>query len=154
MKRMEIGKALLAASVLAHPLGDAAQARTTNSPRGGDKEHVRVLDPVAVISQLVQSQMKGWDVDCKLAKPDHALSQDEQRILSRAEALLYGNIIPFMAEYESAVDLDAAYRKSGPDVRARVQTQIEAVMPALYEFQRLRASHPSVICPLRSKRRY
>lgn len=154
MKKSEFGKLVLAASVAAQSFGEPAQARTTDTLAGPGKEHVRVLDPVATISRLIQEQMTGWNRDCRLAEPKHTLNEDEQRILKRAESLLYDSIIPFMAEYESAVDLNTAYRNSGPDIRSQVQAKMESVMPALYEFQRLRTNNPSVVCPLRAKRRY
>lgn len=152
MKGSEFGKLLLAAGIASHGAPEAHASRTAGEI--APQEQVRVVDPIATISRLMDAQMNGWSADCRLAEPERTLSEDEARIYKRAEELLYQNIIPFLAQYESAVDLSEAYRSKNALTRAEASRKMEAVVPALYEFQRLRKSNPTIVCPLRTKRRY
>lgn len=154
MRRGEIFRTALAAGVVIGGMSPDVSARGTEGFDEKRGEQVRVLDPVAEVSRLMDSQMSGWTKDCRLAAPKKTLTSDEQRIYDRASELLYEKIIPFLAEYENAVDLHTAYRESGAEQRKKTQEAIEGVIPALNQFLRYRRDNPSVVCILRNQRKY
>jgi hypothetical protein len=145
---------VLAAGVAVGGISPEVSARGSDSLDERRGEQVRVIDPVAEVTRLMESQMGGWGKDCSLARPKKSLSSDEQRIYDRASELLYTKIIPFLAEYENALDLHTAYRESSPERRRETQEAIEGVIPALQQFLRYRRDNPSVVCMMRNQRRY
>jgi hypothetical protein len=154
MRRERVLPGVFAASLALSAATHDVHAKGVDQDSPRPPEQLRVLDPVTVVSRLMSEQMSGWNKDCALAQPKHVLHTHEQRIYTRAQNLLYETIIPFLAEYENAVDLNTAYRESGEQKRAEVQRQLESVIPALQQFLRYRRDNPSVVCLLRNQRRY
>ena len=84
MGRREILRTALAAGVVLGGISPEVTARGTEGLDEKRGEQVRVLDPVAEVTRLMESQMNGWTKDCRLATPKKTLTGDEQRIYDRA----------------------------------------------------------------------
>jgi hypothetical protein len=152
LDRQVIGRVALAGLLAGEPA--AALARVGNeAPIPGQGIEVQE-DGVDTITRLLETVMQGWNRVCTLQAPPKNMSDAERDVYRQAERMLYGHIIPFVADYPMASDLRAALSDPNEEKSVVAGQRVRKIIPVLRRFIDLRASHPSIVCPMALERRY